>query len=142
MNVLRKMVSPFYRDTSAPFTRQPDSWAPPDGYDLLHVRGDKRVTLPEMLTNEASMRKVLGSAAQAARLDRGLTNVLVNVAGMALLDRTAKDMPALEAGVKSILDRDPEAEIQLHIDIPDPQGVHRNVMVVFHLHTCLFPDTP
>jgi hypothetical protein len=138
MQMLRRLVAPIYRDECAPFKRE-GTWSLPPGYTKVDVHGDRGVTLATMLSKEGNMRDVLKAAAKAARLDRGLTSTLVNVAGMALLDQLARDMPRMEGAVAAILKKDPTAQIQLHVEVTDPHRADGNVLIVFHLDTCLFP---
>ena len=72
---------------------------------------------------------------------RGMARSLLPTAGMALLDQLARDMPRMEGAVAAILKKDPTAQIQLHIDVTDPHRADGNVLIVFHLDTCLFPTS-
>jgi hypothetical protein len=136
MDVLRRMMSPVFRDQRAPFKRQAATWEPLAGAQLVDVRGEQRTTIAAMLTSEKSLREVLKTAALTAGLDRQLTATLINVAGAALLDRLQADLAKLEAATRSILEADPAARVELHVEMPSARPDRPDVCLVFHLDTC------
>lgn len=128
--ILKRITSTVFRNETGPFTHQPADWQPADDTIVIDVTGEPGTPIAELISAR-SMRQALKEAAAQALMTREMTALLLNVGGAALNERIETDLAKLEGSAAAIWKRDPNARVEVQVEVTNPTS--RTVLVAFVL---------